>query len=225
MNPKKNMLLKIGIPVLIVCLIVAIWAVKNKKSTDENVTSTTSSTTAISETTEETSAFEADTTITAETKELETTTETTTETTATNSTEKQIDINNPDFDLNYTNDTDLEKLKSYGLPIIIDFGAEWCGPCQELAPIIDELNEELRGKAIIKFVDTDSKLGIIGNYDFQYIPMQIFINSEGNPYIHSNDEEWESKYDPDTNELLYTMHTGVLQKDVFLNILKEMGME
>jgi len=204
MNTKKNLFLKIVVSILVVLLIAAIWIVKNKKSIDTNGSSTVSTSAATDETN---------------------TIETTAVTTAIDSTQKQIGNNNPDFALNYTDETDLEKLKSYGLPIIIDFGADWCGPCQELAPIIDDLNQELRGKAIIKFVNSDSNLGIISNYDFQYIPMQIFIDSEGKPYNHSSSDEWESKYDPNTNELLYTMHTGALPKDEFLSILKEMGMQ
>ena len=60
---------------------------------------------------------------------------------------------NPDFALYITEAIDLEKLKSYGLPIIIDFGADSCVPCKEMAPVLKELNETLQGKAIIRFVD------------------------------------------------------------------------
>lgn len=54
---------------------------------------------------------------------------------------------NPDFSLYVTEKIDLEKLKSYGLPIIIDFGADSCIPCKEMAPVLLELNAGLRGKA------------------------------------------------------------------------------
>jgi len=219
-SSKKNLILKIGVPAAIVCFIIIIWAVKNHKLLTTNETTNNSIITSNNEIKNTTSVITA--------------TETTTENTVINSTDEtdaavttkqQINKDNPDFALDYTDGTDIEHLKSYHLPIIIDFGADWCGPCQELAPIIEELNNELRGKAIIKFVNTDSGLSIIDNYDFQYIPMQIFIDSNGKPYNHVNDDEWENKYDPDTNELMYTMHTGVLQKEVLLSILKEMGME
>ena len=45
---------------------------------------------------------------------------------------------------------DLEALKSHELPIIIDFGADSCIPCKEMAPVLKLLNTEMQGKAIIK---------------------------------------------------------------------------
>lgn len=59
---------------------------------------------------------------------------------------------NKDFLLNATS-IDLEQLKSYGIPIMIDFGADSCVPCKEMAPVLKKLNKELQGKAIVKFVD------------------------------------------------------------------------
>ncbi|MDD2351172.1 MAG: thioredoxin family protein, partial [Synergistaceae bacterium] len=51
---------------------------------------------------------------------------------------------NPDFALK-TKTLDLEKLKSYGLPILIDFGADSCVPCKEMAPVLEKLNKEYQG--------------------------------------------------------------------------------
>ena len=56
---------------------------------------------------------------------------------------------NEDFKLKINKEIDLEKLKSYNLPIIIDFGADYCMPCRQMAPALREINEELQGKAII----------------------------------------------------------------------------
>ena len=47
---------------------------------------------------------------------------------------------NPDFDLEIKTSLDLDKLKSYGLPILIEFGSEDCPACQVMAPIIADLN-------------------------------------------------------------------------------------
>ena len=57
------------------------------------------------------------------------------------------------FPLNVTEEIDLEELKSYGLPIIIDFGADSCAPCKAMAPVLEKLNEELAGEVIVLFVD------------------------------------------------------------------------
>ena len=55
---------------------------------------------------------------------------------------------NPDFALHAT-EINLEKLKSYGLPIMIDFGSDSCPPCREMAPILREVNAEYQGRVIV----------------------------------------------------------------------------
>lgn len=66
-----------------------------------------------------------------------------------NSTGAISDNSNPDFVLNVTEKIDMEKLKSYGLPIVIDFGADSCIPCKEMEPVLKELNTDLQGKAMM----------------------------------------------------------------------------
>ena len=58
--------------------------------------------------------------------------------------------NQEDFVLEATS-IDLDALKEYKLPIIIDFGADSCIPCKKMAPVLKTLNAEMQGKAIIKF--------------------------------------------------------------------------
>ena len=134
---------------------------------------------------------------------------------------------NPDFDLNVSGSLDFVKLKTYNLPILVEFGAEWCAPCRQMLPIITGLNEELKGKAIVKFVDIDKNASIAADYNFQYIPTQLFINADGTPYNPANAAamQMDLKYDPGTNELMYTTHTGTLTKEELSSILAEMGMK
>lgn len=61
---------------------------------------------------------------------------------------------NEDFNLKITEKIDWEKLKSYNMPIIIDFGADYCMPCKQMAPTLKKVNKEMQGKAIIRYVDT-----------------------------------------------------------------------
>ena len=76
---------------------------------------------------------------------------------------------------------DLGALTSYGLPIIIDFGADTCIPCKEMAPVLKTLNAEMQGKAIIKFVDVWKNGNAADGFPIQVIPTQVLINSDGTP--------------------------------------------
>ena len=134
---------------------------------------------------------------------------------------------NPHFALNVTEELDLEELKSYGLPIIIDFGADSCAPCREMAPALEKLNRELRDKAIIKFVDVWKYSDLATGYPVTYIPTQIFIDANGNPYSPDNPEELNLNIytDKNTNEHLFTVHVGGLSEEQMLELLYDMGMQ
>ena len=67
---------------------------------------------------------------------------------------------------------DAEVLKS-PVPVLVDFTATWCGPCQRLAPIMEELAVEYRGKAKIGKVDIDQCGEIAGRYGIMSVPTVI----------------------------------------------------
>lgn len=136
------------------------------------------------------------------------------------------EMDNTDFGLNATKTLDLEQLKSYGLPIILEFGSESCIPCQQMAPIIKALNEELEGKAIIKFVDVGNDPELAAGFPISLIPTQVFIDTNGNPYDPADPDTLSMKLyvSKETGEHVFTTHEGTLTKDELLEILEEMGM-
>ncbi len=68
-------------------------------------------------------------------------------------------------------------------PIIIDFYADWCGPCRKIAPIMKELAEEYAEKVVIYKVDTDKETQLAGAMGIRSLPTVLFIPLEGRPQV------------------------------------------
>ena len=75
-----------------------------------------------------------------------------------------IEVNDADFE---------EKVINSATPVLVDFWAEWCGPCRMLAPTIDELAEEYKGKVKVGKVDTDSNRNTAMKFSISAIPTVI----------------------------------------------------
>jgi thioredoxin 1 len=133
---------------------------------------------------------------------------------------------NPDLLLEAT-EVDLEQLKSYGLPIIIDFGADSCIPCKEMAPVLKKLNEEWQGKIIVKFVDVWKYPEAVGDFPIQLIPTQFFFDAEGRPFVPDDPEGMGMQMFllRETNEHVYTAHQGGMTEDQIRSVFEEMGVE
>ena len=69
------------------------------------------------------------------------------------------------------------------LPAIIDFYADWCGPCRRVAPIMEKLAEEYDGKLLVYKVNTDQERELSAAFNVKSIPMVLFIPMEGQPMM------------------------------------------
>ncbi|MBW6501824.1 MAG: thioredoxin [Bacteroidales bacterium] len=74
------------------------------------------------------------------------------------------------------NDNNFEEvvLKS-DKPVIVDFWAEWCGPCRMIAPVIDEISKEYSGKAIVAKCDVDDSPAVAAQFGIRNIPTVLFF--------------------------------------------------
>lgn len=68
-----------------------------------------------------------------------------------------------------------EEVQNSDLPVLIDFWAPWCGPCQMLGPIIEELAKELEGKVKVCKVNTDEEMELAMAFKVSSIPMLAYV--------------------------------------------------
>jgi len=69
------------------------------------------------------------------------------------------------------------------LPCLIDFYADWCGPCKMVAPILEELSKEFEGKINIYKVNTEVEQELAAAFDIQSIPSLLFCPKDGKPQM------------------------------------------
>ena len=72
-------------------------------------------------------------------------------------------------------DANFEELVNSGKPMVLDFWAEWCGPCRMIAPIIDELATEYEGRVTIGKMDVDNNNDVVAQFGIRYIPTVLFF--------------------------------------------------
>lgn len=74
-------------------------------------------------------------------------------------------------------DANFKELLEGGQPLVVDFWAEWCGPCKMISPLIDELATEYEGKVIIGKVNVDENEDLPIEYGIRSIPTILFFKN------------------------------------------------
>ena len=81
----------------------------------------------------------------------------------------------------FTKDVNEENFESIVLnseiPVLVDFWAEWCGPCKMLTPTIDAISEEYNGKSVVVKVNIDHAPSIASTYGIRSIPSLLFFKN------------------------------------------------
>jgi len=75
-----------------------------------------------------------------------------------------------------------EHVKSSDVPVLVDFWAEWCGPCKMIAPVLEEIAEEQAGKIQIVKLNIDDNLEVTRRFDVMSIPTLILFK-DGQPEV------------------------------------------
>ena len=79
--------------------------------------------------------------------------------------------------INLTEETFQSEVIDSDLPVLVDFWAEWCGPCKMIGPILDQLSGDIEGKAKIGKVNVDEARNLAVKYNVKSIPLLLFFKN------------------------------------------------
>lgn len=96
-----------------------------------------------------------------------------------------IQLTSSDFKENIFDYTQSQDWVYNGMPCVIDFYADWCGPCKAVAPVLDELAKEYEGQIKIYRVDTEVEQELSGVFGIRSIPSILFVPSGRQPMMQN----------------------------------------
>ena len=89
------------------------------------------------------------------------------------------------------------------LPAVVDFYADWCGPCRMVAPVLERLGKKYDGKLNVYKVDTEKESALASMFGVQSIPTLVFMPLQGEPRIATGALP-EKELDKVINEVLFS---------------------
>ena len=119
----------------------------------------------------------------------------------------------------------IEDLLKYNVPVIVDFGADWCGPCKAFHPTLEKIQEKYKGRIIIKYVDIDKHNDLLKGLPVQAVPTQMFWTKDGKPFVSKNRKDFLKFRDRKNKTLKYSYHVGGFKEKDLESIIKEMGVK
>ncbi len=94
-----------------------------------------------------------------------------------------------------------EVVMNSDLPVLVDFWAEWCGPCRMINPLIEELASSYEGRLVVGKVNVDEQVGLVSKYGVRTVPTVYFVK-DGEPKEKFTGSESKENYIEVIEELL-----------------------
>ncbi|MFM7218417.1 MAG: thioredoxin [Bacteroidota bacterium] len=89
----------------------------------------------------------------------------------------EVSVQTKDTNIHQMSKADFEKSLATPLPVLVDFHTQWCAPCRQMAPLVDELEKECVGKAMVLRMDVDQSKEVAQAYGIKGVPVFVLFKN------------------------------------------------